>query len=181
MTFEVYFNAEDAFLLSVKQNLLLYKDNNDKFLDLAIGSSCCLSCLAALESIVNKMIQQQNKISHWDELRIASKIDTLVELEGEKIDWGSSPWQKITKLIKLRNWLSHNKESYIGLSGYKDVWITDSINKYPKIDPEKELNFKSITRFYNAVRSAGLQLSKILNIEDEYKFLKNEEYYPIIS
>ena len=84
MTFEIYFNAEHAFLHSVKHNLVTLSKKNEYDMSLAIASSCVLSCSAALEAIINKMIQEQNKISHWDELRLASKVNTVAELEGKK-------------------------------------------------------------------------------------------------
>jgi hypothetical protein len=181
MTFEVYFNTEEALLLYVKYSLKnLFKNNND--IDyLSVGSTCVLSLVAALEALVNKLIQERNRILHWDELKLLSKIEEIAQQEKIKIEWGNYPWQKISRLIRIRNWIAHNKESYIGLSGYKDVWVNNGVNKPPKIDPEIELKKESIQKYYDAVRECGMILCKIVGVEDNFEFLKTEKYEPIIS
>ncbi len=177
MTFEVEFHEEHAALWHVRYSLENFPDHTIPFAYLAQGSACILCCASALEAIVNKIFQYSNPISTWDELRILSKITTLHELKGEKIDWGSQPWQDITKLIKLRNWLAHNKEAYIGLSNSDGQWV----GKIPQINPEVDLDKRAIEKMYNSVRQGGFILATLWNLESSFDFLKNEKYAPLIS
>jgi len=177
MTFEVEFHEEHAALWHVKYSLETFPEQAIPFAYLAQGSACILCCASALEAIVNKIFQYSSPISSWDELRILSKITTLHELKGEKIDWGKQPWQNITKLIKLRNWLSHNKEAYIGLSNSEGVWI----GKAPQINPELDLDKQSIENIYNSVREGSFILAKIWALESDFDFLETEKYDPLIS
>ena len=178
MTFEVEFHEEHAALWHVRYSLNNFPERDKiPFAFLAQGSACILCCASALEAIVNKIFQHSNSMSSWDELRIVSKITTLHELKGQKIDWGKEPWQDITKLIRLRNWLAHNKETYIGLSNSDGQLIGEK----PKIDPEIDLDKYSVEKIYNSVRKGGLILSQIWNLESDFKFLEDEKYEPLIA
>lgn len=182
MTFSVHFYSEQALLWSVRYALKTFPSTDiNPYAYLAVGSSAVLSCAAALEAIANQLIQRQEKLIHWDELRLSSKIETIAQLEGNTIEWGGQPWQELARLIKLRNWLAHYKYAHVGLSGAEDTWVIDDYNHKPKIDPEIDLKRESIALMYNAVRDAGYQLSTMLSIESEYEFLKNEDYWPLVS
>jgi hypothetical protein len=135
----------------------------------------------ALEAIVNRLLEDQGRMRHWDELRLFSKIDTLVELGGSLIDWGEQPWQEIARLIRLRNWLAHNKDPLIGLSGHRGVWIVGGIkNRIPKLDPLKELREESVRSLYVAVREGGYRLAELVGVTDKYEYLRTERYEPVL-
>lgn len=181
MTFNVYIYPEHALLMSVKLALANYPNHREEPFNayIATGSSCVLSLQGALEAIINRLLETQDKIQHWDELRLASKIDTLTELQGSNINWGNKPWQEIFRLIRLRNWLAHNKDAVIGLTNSDGEWLLGGLkNKIPKIDPEKELLKESISIFYDSVREAGLLLSEMVGIKEQYEYLQSEKYEP---
>lgn len=180
MAFEVYFHADEAMLWHVKYSLDTFPaapSPTAPFSYLAQGAGCILCCSSALEAIVNKIFLYSNVMSKWDELRLISKIETLHELKEQKIDKGQQPWQDIQKLIKIRNWLAHNKETYIGLSGADDEWICGKV----KIDIEKELKKESIEILYKSVRIAGTILSKMWGLDEDFDFLDTERYTPLYS
>lgn len=182
MTFEVHFYAEQALLFSVKCALASYpKDDEYPQKFLAVGASSILSCQAALEAIVNSLIQRQGRLTHWDRLSLLQKIDTIAELSGESIDWGKVQWKRVRELIKVRNWLAHSKKTYVGLSGFEDEWIVDRLNKNPRVDPEIQFTEKSVREYYNSVRQVAFELSKIVQVEEEYQFLETEYYEPLVS
>lgn len=177
MTFRVEFHAEEAMLWSVKHALQTYPDPEQSrpYAYIAAGAACILSLQAALEAIVNCILDEQGTFLHWDELRLKSKIDTIANLNSASIDWGTMPWQEISYLIQLRNWMAHNKERDIGLVGAEDCWLEEH-----KFNPEKELRAERIRRLYKAVRDAGLLLAQYANQANEYEFLMTEEYEPIV-
>lgn len=164
-------------LKEVKRNLSSFNEI-DRF---AIGASCILCCQAALESIVNTLLDKQDIIQHWNELRLSSKIDTIADLENEEIDWGVLPWQDITRLIRVRNWLSHNKEINVGFRGAEGEWIDDLNNSRPRVNPRKELSKASVRRIYDSVRGAGLELSEIAGLRDSFDFLDTQDYDPVMN
>lgn len=182
MTFGIYFQTEHAMLWHVRYSLPTYPSGAGKppYAYVAAGAACVLACQAALEAIVNNLLQRQTKLRHWDELKLKSKIDTLADLGGIAVDWGKNPWQEITRLIRIRNWLTHNKESYIGLIGAFGDWVVDDVNKIPRLDPEAELLEASIRRFYDAVRESGMLLGAAMGAEAEYEFLVSEKYEPVL-
>jgi hypothetical protein len=181
MTFHIYIYPEQALLLSVRNTLSEYpaqtKGSPNAYL--ASGAACALSLQGALEAIVNSLLQSQRKLEHWDEFRFLSKIDTIAELSSQKIEWGSRPWQEIARLVRLRNWLAHNKDPVIGLINSQGKWLTGGLkNRIPKFDPQKELRQDSIRSFYDAVREAGLLLAEMVGSVDEVEYLKTESYQP---
>ncbi len=178
MTFEVEFYEEHAALLFVHSSLEAFPVRGETpFARLAQGTACVLCCASALEAIVNRIFQHSESISTWDEFKIISKIVTLHELKGKKVNLGELPWQDITKLIRIRNWLAHSKETYIGLSNSDNQWI----EKTKIIDPETDLDKDSIMKMYNSVRKAGLILSEIWGLKSTFQFLEDEKYLPLIS
>jgi len=180
MTFGIYFRTEHAMLWHVRYALSNYPaPASDAYL--AAGSACVLACQAALEAIVNRLLEQQGKLRHWDQLKLTAKIDTLADFGGQQVVWGAQPWQEITRLIRTRNWLTHSKSTYIGLIGSAGEWVVDAAGRLPKLNPEDELREDSIRRFYNAVREAGLLLSSATDAEAEFAFLTSEKYEPVIA
>ena len=177
MTQDAYFYTDQSLLKFVLETLNNFPEEDIyEYSHLSLGIVCLLSCSAAFEAMVNKILIDCNHISHWDELKILSKVDTIIELSNQKLDWGSYPLQNIQKLFKIRNWLAHNKESYIGLLGFGEKWVPDRISKTPKIDPRIDFGYTSIKTFYNAVRDSILSLAELTNLTKEFYFLKTEEY-----
>lgn len=141
------------------------------------GAMCVIACVASLEAFVNKLLKEDGRFRHFDELKLVSKIETLADFGNIEIDWGIQPWQNIARLIRIRNWLVHYKDSEIGLINSEGKWITDELNKHPKIDPDTDLSKKSIEKFYNSTRELLKELCVGLQIENyEYEFLDTEQY-----
>ena len=121
-------------------------------------------------------------ISPWDELKLASKINVIFESQRTMVDWGAAPFQSISSLIRVRNWLAHHKEPYLGLSNSEGEWVTDSNGRSrPRIDIEKELERESIQKYYNAVRQAGISIADLYNDDYTKEWLTNEDYWPLAS
>jgi hypothetical protein len=136
-----------------------------------------IACAAALEAMLNSMLARSGKLPAFDELRLRSKLETIAHWGGRKIDWGSKPWQDITRLIAIRNRLAHYKEAELGLMNTAMQWVVDDVNKPPKIDPMEELQYETVRRYYDAVRAGLKALAKWASLEElEYSFLETEEY-----
>jgi hypothetical protein len=179
MTLNVSFNSEQVALWHVRYSLSVYPNELEKHhAYLAAGSACILCCASALEAIVNRIFQSSNSFSAWDELRISSKINTLFELKGQRVDWSQNPWQDVARLIRLRNWLAHNKVQHLGLANSNGDWVRGK----PNIDPIQELKKESVERLYCAVRDGCQQLISLwdLNKYGTFDYLNNEKYEPLI-
>jgi len=188
MTFTVNFFTEQAFLAFVKRSLshppiIFDTDNSPGGDDVVVGATCAFACAAALEALVNRLHEEDGRLGYYDELRLASKIDALAQLENITIDWGHYPWQDINRLIKLRNWLAHNKQTRIGImgAGTEREWLNEPYGTAPRFDPLRELEPASIKRFYNAVREAGIVLSTNSSTPSNYAFLQTEAYRPYLA
>lgn len=174
MTFRVNFYAEKAFLSFVKNSL--NNPSKDENKEIENGAVSILACVSALEAMVNSFLIQDGRFKHFDELKLFSKIETIADFGGIEIEWGICPWQDIAKLIRIRNWLAHFKDSDVGLLG-SEGWIEDSLNKKPKFIPEKDLSYINVKRYYNTVRQVLKTLAKGLKIDDyQIEFLDSEEY-----
>lgn len=175
MTFRVNFYAEQAFLSFVKK--CIDNPSSDKDETVENGSMCVIACAASIEAFVNSLLKEDGRFRHFDELKLASKIETLADFGEIEISWGTQPWQNISRLIRVRNWLVHYKDSDIGLINSSGEWVIDEINKYPKIDPEADLSISSIEKFYNATRLILIDLAKGLQVDPYlYDFLETEKY-----
>lgn len=179
MTFEVYFRAEQALLWFVRDTLSRFPEG--KWAGLAAGSASVLACQAALEAILNRLLEEQGKVSDWDRLSLQSKVNAFAEAEGKSINWGGKPWQEIGHLMRVRNWLAHNKETYIGLSGWRDTWVKDHHGKLPKIDIERELSAPAIRRFYVSILDAAIFLCRLVGDKWTCDRLEREDYIPLVS
>ena len=177
MTFKVYFYAEQAFLSFVKKSLINPTTDKDEVVE--AGAVCVLACAAALEAMVNSLLKDSGRLRHFDELKLRSKIETIADFGGEIIDWGVQPWQDIAQLIRVRNWLAHYKDPDIGLVNSESEWIKDSVNKAPKIDPDRELSMKVVKNYYDSTRQGLKTLATCLHV-DTYlvEFLDTEKYEP---
>lgn len=178
MTFRVYFYAEQTFLSFVKKSLVNQTTDKDTLIE--AGAVCVLACTAALEAMVNSLLRNDKRLSHYDELKLSSKMETIADFGGRKINWGTSPWQIIAQLIRVRNWLAHYKDSDIGLINSEGEWLKDVINKIPKIDPDRELSMKAVKSYYDATRQGLKILAVCLCVENLYEFLDTEQYESFI-
>ena len=151
MTYHVTFYAERAFLRFLKKTLSHYTEDD---FSADIGCACILAAAAALEASINDLLQSDGRLRHYDELSILSKLETVADWGGVSIAWGNRPWQDVKQLIRIRNWLAHFKDSYVGLTTSSGTWVNDLANKPPKIDPYKELSRKQVESYYQAVRLA---------------------------
>jgi len=168
--------AEHAFLSFVKQSLKHFPNDTEAFAgeQISLSSMCVLACAAALETIVNRLFEKDGRLKHYDELRLASKIDTLAEMGMMQVSWGTQPWQDVTRLIKVRNWLAHNKASHLGIITMDGLFHTTSYQPI-KWNPLNDLTLDAVQKFYDAVRTAGIILSTGLGFQAQYQFLQNEE------
>lgn len=176
MTFYVEFYAEQAFLSFVKKSLQSAEAGDQTGFTLEIGVVVILACTAALEATMNQLFQDDKRLQHYDSLRISEKVETLADFAKIRIDWGSQPWQDIQRLIKVRNWLAHFKETKIGLIGGEGEWIKDTVNRLPKLDPDTELSFQQVRKYYNSVLGCLLLLARGLGLQNKYRFLETQEY-----
>ncbi len=175
--------AERAFLSFVKQSLKHFPNDTEAFEgeQISLSSMCVLACAAALETIVNHLFEKDGRLKHYDEFRMSSKIDTLAELGMAQIAWGNQPWQDITRLIKIRNWLTHNKVSHLGTITMDGLFHTTSYQPI-KWNPLDDLTPDAVQKFYDAVRTAGVILSEGLGFHIEYEYLQHEDYkHPVAA
>jgi hypothetical protein len=183
MTHEVEFHASQAALWHVRYSLKTYppKENNP-FAYLAAGTACILCCSTGLEALVNETFLCRNIISPWDELKLASKIDVIFESQGKQVDWGKAPFQTVGSLIRIRNWLAHHKEPYLGLSNAEGEWVADSRGRRrPRIDIERELEHNSVRRYYDSVREVGIQIADLFGDDYTKDWLTKEDYWPLAT
>lgn len=144
------------------------------------GAVCVVSLVAALESVVNILLKSNATFRHYDELRLASKIETIFDIGNEEFSWGEEPLQSIGELIRTRNWLVHFKEREIGLAG-SEGYAKDYLNRLPKIDPDVFLKANYIRRQYKSVITLSVNLAKIVGCEDLVKHIQNESFDLFIS
>ena len=177
MTFRVHFYAEQAFLARTRAMLENRQVNEEP----ETSALCILACAAAIEAFANRLLTKAVRFRHFDELKIASKIEYLLLHGGTEPNWGAEPWQSIGQLFRSRNWLAHYKEHDIGLINSKFEWLTDSHNRSPKIDPYKELTFAQSRKYYDQTRRALLVLARSAGAgELEFDFLLTERYEPFL-
>jgi hypothetical protein len=177
MTFRVHFFAEQAFLSHVKRVL----DAKDKSKEIEDSAVCVLACASAIEAVANHLLAKVVGLKHFDELRLQSKIEYLMEQGGNKSDWGADPLQSAKRLIQARNWLAHYKESSIGLVNGNFDWLEDSSNSSPRIDPYRELSFVRLEHYYACTRTLLQTLvSRSGGSTSDYDYLQSERYEPFL-
>jgi hypothetical protein len=174
MTFRVNFFAEQAYLDFVKETLA--NPIADSYKEIERGAVCIIATACALESIVNLLLKDYTSLRHFDDLRFRSKIETLLDLGNLPIEWDKPPLQHTAELLRLRNWLVHFKDNDIGLSNSAGEWVFDGVKTFPKYNPEKQLIFANVEKLYRSVLQVGLLLSKGVNAEDVFEYLKTEDY-----
>ncbi len=176
MTFYVDFYADQAFLLFVKQRI-----SEKEIFDVQDGAVCVISSAAALEAIVNQMFILKPILKYYDSLRFKEKIETLCEFGGTKISWGEEPWQTISELGKVRNWLIHYKDTTIGLMNNEFQWVVGGENRKPRMDPDIFLSKAYSEKYYKSVLDGALRLANYLDVSSEFDSLSSQDYNPIIS
>lgn len=179
MTFYVHFFAEQAFLSFVKEGLEDHHSIQDKY-SLDTGAVSVLACTAAMEAILNQLFACDGRLRHYDSLRLAEKIETLGDFANIKVHWGEKPWQDIARLILVRNWLAHFKDTTIGLINSDSKWIGDGTNKIPKFVPHAELSFRNVNEYYEAVLLGMVRLAKGLKLKSDFDYLESRKYETII-
>jgi predicted component of type VI protein secretion system len=172
------FNASQVFLSFVKKAL------DSEEWDFESGILCTVSCAAAIEATVNQLLQEDGRIKGWDELKIKSKIDNIANFNKQKIDWGSSQWQTVNKIIQARNYLVHFKGENLGLFGtpqIEDVFNNFTLKK--QSDDRKDISLKydfsreKIRQYYDDSRSSLKELVLCTQPRyDIYDFLSSENY-----
>ena len=81
MTLEVEFFTEDAALWHVRYCLKTFPSDDIPFAFAPVDTACILCLSAALESIVNNLLDSNSTFKNWDELKLRSKIETLFKLK----------------------------------------------------------------------------------------------------
>jgi hypothetical protein len=168
----VDYSAEQVFLKFVKDTLEAGRDDSGTVSP--SGAVCVLANAAAVEALANRYFIYLDRLPEFDQLKTMSKIAALGKLAGNPIDWGRPPWQQVAKLIRVRNWLAHYKESRgnsepVGVAGHDP-------NKF---DPSRDLTGRAIRSYYDGTREGFAALAQMLGIpETEYGYLVSERYEP---
>lgn len=176
MAFNMDFNADEAFLLFVAETLQSNSDARPRD-DAALvrGAVCVLALDAAIEASASILIKPLN-VENWDRLRTKEKVDEIARSQGTTIDWGGAPWQTLTKLRRVRNWLAHFKEPYIGLFGAHGYWQGGE----PKFDPNKVLGFPAVQGYFDASVQAVAMLRTIMGLPAEAERLTGGDFSPFL-
>ena len=179
MTHHVFFNASQVFLSFVKKSL------DSEQWSFESGVLCTISCAAAIEAIVNEILQEDGRIKGWDQLNIKSKIDNIGGLNNQEIEWGSNHWQTVDCIIKARNYLVHFKGENMGLFGTPHIeemsinWIIMKQKDRKINSPSIKFDFskEAVARYYNSLLISFLELTKhIKDADRRYNFLSSEDY-----
>lgn len=179
MTFRVHLFAEQVFLSHVQS--LTSTKTDDVHEEIRISCLSTLACAAALESTVNGLFLHHIKYERFDQLQIREKIEYILSTRKIDADWGKHPWQDVAKLVRLRNWLAHFKNSNIGLVNSDWEWIKDEVNDTPKYDPYRDLTLAASARIYKATLKALAELVLIAKGDlDGYEYLMDQEFQPIL-
>lgn len=163
----VDYSAEQVFLGFVKNALEGSSDPATPS-----GAVCVLANAAAVEALANRYFICLDRLPEFDQLKPMSKIEALVSLAGQTVDWGRAPWQQVARLIRVRNWLAHYKEArgeteLVGIAGHRSS----------KFDPGGDLSWNAIRGYYEATREGFVTLARGLGLdESEFGFLNTEEY-----
>ncbi len=178
MTFSVTFFAEQAYLSFVKDYFDNPPDEHEKAVER--GAVCVIALACGLEAILNQILRNHSNIRHWDDFRYVSKVETACDIADVELDWGREPFQSISNLIALRNWLVHYKNPEIGLINSDGDYLESDYWKIPKRSPDTELIPKNIQRLYDHVREYLISISSGLNLDHEFDYLESQDYYAFL-
>ena len=176
MTFSFYFYPDQLLLSFIKDTLQF--QGSDRNANLGKNAVCIFACAAAVEATANNLLIKEGSITHFDGMGLKSKIEIIARLGGRKINWGEEPWQRINRLIKVRNWLTHykiNQDKSLGLMNFEG-WLQE-----PSVDPLTEFTKNSVKKYYSSVRKSLKILAEGLLLEKEYKFLDDEQFEAFLA
>ena len=181
MTFRVEFYADQAFFSMIKRilnNAQKYDEQEKIDFEAEESATIIIICHSACEAFLNLFARNIETISfvEYEKTSIIDKINVLYKKIETPPNWESLPLQDIRKIDKLRNWLTHFKNSNIGLVNSWGEWVVDDINKRPKIDDGEELKYSSVTRYYDNIRKSLFEITKLYNLQQDYEYLNTEEY-----
>lgn len=174
MSHRLHFFAEQAFFGFVKESISNPIDDHEKSVER--GAVCVVALACGLEGVVNTLLKNHTNLRHWDDLRLRSKVETLLDFANLEIDCKSSPLQNVLELITIRNWLVHFKDSNIGLMNSQGMWIKDVSNKLPKRNPDKELTMKNVEKLYRSVIEYCKAVCIGMGVAAHFDYLESEDY-----
>lgn len=181
MTFRVNFYADQALLSMVKRILKNAKNyNKEAKMDFEPEETATsiIICHSACEAFLNIFATQieLNNFQEYEKKSILDKIEILYRHKNQRADWSKLPLQDIRTLDKIRNWLTHFKDSDIGLINSMGQWISDEVNKKPKVDDYIELKYTKVERIYKNIRIALLDITRFYEVEEYFEYLETENY-----
>lgn len=181
MTFRVYFNADQAFLSTIK-NILTNAQNYTQYqkeeLEAAESATAIIICHSACEAFLNIFAHQVqiDDFHEYEKKSILDKIEILYSNKNLDANWSKKPLQDIRMLDKIRNWLTHFKDNNIGLINGNGHWVVDSENKRPKIDDAIELQYQRVERYYRSTITCLIDIVGLYGLTEIYEYLKTEDY-----
>lgn len=181
MTFRVEFFADQAFLSMIKRMLKNAESyNKDQKIDFELEetATAIVICHSACEAFLNLFTRNIETIDFYkyEKKSIIDKINILYGELGETADWTKLPLQDIRRIDKARNWLTHFKDSNIGLTNSWGSWVVDEVNKKPKIDDSEELKYVRVKRYYDNSRMSLYRITELYQLHQNYEYLKTEDY-----
>jgi len=176
MTAAFEFYAEQAYLSFVKKmsdrGLLEKSDIDERVVSV-------LACAAALEGLINRLFELQGDLKENQAFPLEQKIEILAKRSGAERNWGNSPWSNIRKLIRVRNWLAHYKESWLGLMNSESQWVPGHNQEMPRFTPQNAFCTECIKKYYLSILGVISLIADGLGYADEFEYLKSEIYEPI--
>lgn len=145
-------------------------------------------CGFAFEAILNIMLRTYDQDLFIAKQRdcIKDKLKLLKKEIGISFDRSNEPWNSIIELVDARNWLAHYKyqdPGLVGSEGYAKTVDTKTGKIYdtePIYAPKKTLTKENLIRYYNSVLIGSREIAEKMGVKNEFMFLWNEEYEPII-
>lgn len=181
MTFRINFYADQAFFSMVKrilENAKSYDDETKMDFEPEETATSIIVCHSACEAFLNIFANQieLNNFHEYEKKSVLDKVEILYSYKNQKADWSKLPLQDIRNLDKVRNWLTHFKNSNIGLINSMGQWVIDEVNKKPKIEDHIELKYIKVARFYKNIRAALFDIVRLYEMEEYFEYLETENY-----
>jgi len=96
MTRRVRLHADRMFIETANSLLEQMTDKKYESGNIALASLIIISCATAIESCINQLFKHKingTTFSNYDDLRLKSKIETILELSNTEVHWGEEPLQ----------------------------------------------------------------------------------------